>query len=131
LLKKKNKMKNISISPYTILGATGGVAIGHYIFKANSLLTLMILGVVGGVLANKMDKTIQDRILNKAKDLQTKVVSQTDGILSGDSKAKSSFEGDSNITGEEVYFDPRVGYLFPHGTIKSDNVQEYYDIDLN
>lgn len=125
-------MKNISISPYTILGATAGVAIGHYVLRANSFLSLMILGVVGGVLANRMDKTIQDRILMKAKSLQDNVVAQTDGILNGDNKsAKSSFEGESSITGEKVFFDPRVGYLFPHGTITPDNVQEYYDIDLN
>jgi len=122
-------MKNISISPYSIIGATVGVAIGHYVFRSNSLFPLMILGVVGGVIANKIDKNIQDKIIKKASDLQTKIESNTTNLFDGN---KSSYDGDySAITGEKVAFDPRVGYLFPTGVIKDDNPKQYFDIDIN
>ena len=65
-------MKNISISPYSIIGATVGVAIGHYVFRSSSLFPLMILGVVGGVIANKIDKNIQDKIIKITKAIKSR-----------------------------------------------------------
>jgi hypothetical protein len=123
-------MKKISISPYSVIGATIGVAVGHYIFRSSSLLPLMVLGVVGGVLANKIDKNIQDKIIKKASDLQTKIESDTNNLIDN---SKKSFDGEysSSITGEKVAFDPRVGYLFPTGVITDDNPKQYYDIDIN
>ncbi len=122
-------MKNISISPYSLIGATVGVGVGHYVFRTTNFLYLVVLGVVGGVLANKMDKTIQNKILKKAEDLQTKITTNTNDLLD---KNKSPYNGDySEITGEKMRFDPRVGYLFPTGVIKSDTVNDYYDIDIN
>jgi uncharacterized protein YcfJ len=122
-------MKNISISPYSVIGATVGVAVGHYVFKSSSLLPLMVLSVVGGFLANKIDKNIQDKIIKKANDLQTKIESNTTNLIDN---SKKSFDGDySSITGEKVAFDPRVGYLFPTGVIKDDNPKQYFDIDIN
>lgn len=122
-------MKKITISPYSIIGATVGVAVGHYVFRSSSLLPLMVLGVVGGIVANRVDKNIQDKILKKASDLQAKVEKNTNSLL--DSQ-KKSFDGDySSITGEKVAFDPRVGYLFPTGVIKDDNPKQYFDIELN
>lgn len=122
-------MKNISISPYSLIGATVGVGVGHYVFRTTNFFYLVVLGVVGGVLANKMDKTIQDKILKKAENLQAKITTNTNDLLD---KSKSSYDGDySEITGEKMKFDPRVGYLFPTGVITSDNVNDYYDIDLN
>ena len=122
-------MKKITISPYSIIGATVGVAVGHYVFRSSSLLPLMVLGVVGGIVANRVDKNIQDKILKKASDLQAKVEKNTNSLLDGQ---KKSFDGDySSITGEKVAFDPRVGYLFPTGVIKDDNPKQYFDIELN
>jgi uncharacterized protein YcfJ len=122
-------MKNISISPYSLIGATIGVGVGHYVFRTTNFFYLIVLGVVGGVIANKVDKTIQNKVLKKAEDLQTKITKDTNDLLGKD---KLSYDGDySEITGEKMSFDPRVGYLFPTGVIKSDNVNDYYDIDLN
>jgi hypothetical protein len=122
-------MKNISISPYSIIGATVGVAVGHYVFRSTSLLPLMVLGVVGGIMANKIDKNIQNKIIKKASDLENKIEKDTKDFIDN---SKTSFDGDySEITGEKVAFDPRVGYLFPTGVIKDDNPKQYFDIDIN
>jgi uncharacterized protein YcfJ len=122
-------MKNISISPYSIIGATVGVAVGHYVFRSTSLLPLMVLGVVGGIMANKIDKNIQNKIIKKANDLENKIEKDTKDFIDN---SKTSFDGDySEITGEKVAFDPRVGYLFPTGVIKDDNPKQYFDIDIN
>jgi len=122
-------MKKITISPYSIIGTTVGVAVGHYVFKSTSLLSLLIFGVVGGVIANKIDKNIQDKIIKKAQQLESKIQANTDELI-GDKT--SSVDGDySEITGEKMAFDPRVGYLFPYGVITSDNPSQYYDVQLN
>lgn len=122
-------MKKITISPYSIIGTTVGVAVGHYVFKSSSLLSLLIFGVVGGIIANKIDKNIQDKIIKKAQELESKIQKNTDELFVD---KKSSVDGDySAITGEKVSFDPRVGYLFPHGEIISDKPSQYFDVELN
>jgi hypothetical protein len=122
-------MKKITISPYSIIGTTVGVAVGHYVFKSTSLLSLLIFGVVGGVIANKIDKNIQNKIIKKAQELESKIETNTNELI-GDKT--SSVDGDySEITGEKMSFDPRVGYLFPHGVITSDKPSQYFDVELN
>lgn len=116
-------MGNVDLK--TIAGVGVGVAIGHFAFKSKNALVLMAFGVGGGILSYHLLKGRGQKISEidkQANNYAEQVKQDIEATLQKDTSESSS------ITGEEMAFNPKVGYITPRGTVKEENPAQYMDI---
>jgi hypothetical protein len=114
-------MNKIKIDTKMLIGAGGGVAIGFLLLKSKNPLVLMALGIGGGIIASQF-KTKEEKIKaieDSSVDYLEKIKEDIDESLD---------LGDETSSAEGISFNPRVGYMTPHGQIHEENPVEFMDI---
>lgn len=113
-----NKLLNFK----TVVGAGVGVAVGYFAFKSKKPLVLMAFGVGGGILSSHLLKSKEEKVVIAEEESEMylqNIQEDVDATLNSDNAQGG---------GEQMRFNPEVGYITPTGTVKEDNAGEYMDI---
>jgi hypothetical protein len=103
-------MKNLNLK--TIAGVGVGVAVAHYGLKSSNVLVLLACGVGGGILAHTL-------LNNNTKSGKT---AMSNGVAGG--------EATSSMDGDDIRFNPRLGYMMPTGKVKETDGADYMDVSF-